>query len=98
MELLESFARQGEKVDSGIGGNATGFTSSLSSILKAIIGVMGIFCVIFVIVGGVQYMTSAGDTSKVEKAKKTILYAVIGLIVCALAFLIVQFVIGNILK
>ena len=38
-------------------------------------------------------MTSAGDTGKIEKAKKTILYACIGLAVCALSFAIVNWVI-----
>ena len=49
------------------------------------------------IIGGVNYMTSSGDTGKVKKAKDTILYGLIGLIVCVLAFALVQFVIGTIL-
>ena len=42
-------------------------------------------------------MTSAGDPGKVKKAKDTILYGVIGLVVCVLAFAIVNFVIANII-
>ena len=42
-------------------------------------------------------MTSSGDAGKVKKAKDTILYGVIGLIVVALAFAIVNFVIGGVL-
>ena len=49
------------------------------------------------IIGGVQYMTSAGDTQKVTKAKNTILYGLIGLVICVLAFAIVNFVITNII-
>ena len=67
-------------------------------IVNVIIGVSGIVAVIFIVVGGVGYMTSAGDTTKLEKAKKTILYAAIGLIICALAFAIVNFVILNLLN
>ena len=70
----------------------------IQKILNAIIGVLGIVAVIFIIVGGVNYMTSAGDSAKAKKAKDTILYAVIGLVVCVLAFAIVNFVIGTILK
>lgn len=66
-------------------------------ILNAIITVSGIIAVIFVIIGGINYMTSAGDPGKIEKAKKTILYAVIGLAITVLAFAIVNFVISNIL-
>lgn len=38
-------------------------------------------------------MTSTGDASKLEKARKTILYAAIGIIICALSFAIVNFVV-----
>lgn len=62
-------------------------------ILNAIIGIAGIIAVVFIVIGGVNYMTSSGDAAKVKKAKDTILYACIGLIVCALAFAIVNWVI-----
>lgn len=39
-------------------------------------------------------MTSTGDAGKIKKAKDTILYAVIGLVVCALAFIIVNWAIS----
>ena len=71
--------------------------ADVKTILSTIIGVLGFVCVVVMIIGGVQYMTSSGDASKTEKAKKTVLYACIGLIICALAFVIVNFVIGNIL-
>lgn len=73
---------------------AKDFSSTVVGIVNGIVGVLGLVAVIFIIVGGVQYMTSAGDAGKLEKAKKTILYAVIGLIICALAFAIVNFVVG----
>ena len=66
-------------------------------ILNAVIGVLSFVCVVVIIIGGVTYMTSSGDTSKVKKAKDTIIYGVIGLVVCVLAFAIVNFVISNIL-
>ena len=67
------------------------------NILNAIITVLGLVAVVVIIYGGIQYMTSTGDAGKVKKAKDTILYAVIGLIVCVLAFAIVNFVIKNFL-
>lgn len=66
-------------------------------ILNAIIGVSGLVAVVFIILGGIQYMTSTGDAGKVKKARDTILYAVVGLIACVLAFAIVNFVITKIL-
>ena len=68
------------------------------NIINGIVGALSLVAVTVVVIGGVTYMTSAGDASKVEKAKKTILYATIGLIICVLAFAIVNFVIANILK
>lgn len=85
------------KKAAGCNGGTDALPSAITSILSAIIGVAGLVSVVYIIVGGVQYMTSSGDASKTEKAKKTVLYACIGLIICALAFVIVNFVISNIL-
>ena len=46
------------------------------------------------IIGGIRYVVSGGDSKKVTDAKNTILYAIIGLIICFLAFAIVNFVIA----
>ena len=62
------------------------------------IAVVGFVAVIFVVYGGITYTTSAGDPSKVQKAKQMILYALIGLIIVALAEIIVAFVSGIIIN
>lgn len=79
----------GETIDPGAEG------SKLTSILNAIIGSLGIVAVIVIVIGGILYMTSSGDAGKVKKAKDTILYGIIGLVICALAYAIVNFVISN---
>lgn len=76
------------------GGSSTDLTANVASIINGVIGVLGIVAVVVIIVGGVSYMTSAGDSSKVKKAKDTILYGVIGLIIVMLSFAIVNWVIG----
>ena len=81
-----------------IEGAGNNLESNVTTILSNIIAVLGVACVVVMIIGGVQYMTSSGDASKVEKGKKTILYGLIGLIIAALAFVIVNFVIGTILE
>ena len=80
-----------------VGDGSSNLKDSITGILNGIIGVLGIVAVVVIIIGGVSYMTSAGDAGKVKKAKDTILYGLIGLIVVALAFAIVNFVIGNII-
>lgn len=54
--------------------------------------VVGVVAVIMIIVGGFRYITSGGNDSSVSGAKNTILYAVVGLVVVALAQIIVRFV------
>lgn len=71
---------------------------TVQTILQNIIIVIGIVAVIFIVVGGIQYMTSSGDANKLQKAKNTILYSCIGLAICALAFAAVNFVISDIIK
>ena len=69
----------------------------VTNIINGVIAVLGFVCVVVMIVGGVNYMISAGDSGKVTKAKNTILYGLIGLVICVLAFAIVNFLINNIL-
>ncbi len=56
---------------------------------------VGIVSVVMIIVGGLKYITSGGESANVTSAKNTILYAVIGLVVVALAQIIVRFVLSR---
>ena len=76
----------------------TDLGTTIGGILNVIIGSLGVIAVIVIIIGGVLYMTSSGDSGKVKKAKDTILYGVIGLIICVLAAAIVNFVIDNVIN
>ena len=76
------------------GGNKDAIDDIVVVILNSIIAVIGIVAVIFIVIGGINYMTSQGDPGKLKKARDTILYACIGLVVCALAFAIVNWTIG----
>jgi hypothetical protein len=58
--------------------------------------VVGVISVIMIIVGGLKYITSGGDSGSVGGAKNTILYAVIGLVVVALAQIVVRFVLSRV--
>lgn len=73
--------------------------NSLNEYIKLAINVfsvvVGIIAVVMLIVGGLKYITSGGDSGNVTGAKNTILYAIIGLVIVALAQVIVQFVIGT---
>ena len=86
----------GDKVDGNdVSGN---LNAIVINVINAILGVVGLIAVVMVILGGISYMTSAGDSSKVKKGKDTILYGIIGLVIVGLAFAIVNFVIANIIN
>jgi quinol-cytochrome oxidoreductase complex cytochrome b subunit len=66
----------------------------IKTTVNTLLFVVGVASVIVIIIGGIMYTTSAGDASSVTKAKNTILYAIIGLVVAFLAFAIVNWVVG----
>lgn len=66
--------------------------SMITSTIQWVIGIAGVVSAIFIVYGGISYTMSAGDPSKVKKAKDMILYALIGLTIVALAEIITAFV------
>ena len=78
-------------------GNAN--TQTLNGLLTSIINifsaVVGVIAVLMIIVGGLRYITSGGDSGKVTGAKTTIIYALIGLVIVALSQLVVHFVLNQ---
>ena len=77
------------------GNNGVDLISTVRTIIQVIVGVLGFVAVVVIILGGVQYTTSSGDPAKVKKAKDTILYGIIGLVVALLAYAIVNFVLSS---
>jgi hypothetical protein len=68
--------------------------SGVPIILNIVFVVAAILSVIFIIIGGLKYTLSGGDSSGLKSAKETITYAVVGLIITLLAFGIVNYVTG----
>ena len=71
---------------------------TLDTIINVVLGVLGLLAVAIIIYGGFMYTTSAGDASKIKKAKDTIMYGVIGLVIALLAYAIVNFVLSSVFK
>ncbi len=69
--------------------------SIVTSVINILSLVVGVAAVIMIMVGGMRYITSNGDSGQVGNAKNTILYAIVGLIVVALAQIIVRFVVNR---
>ena len=74
-------------------------TVTVNNVIGVVINVLstivGIVAVVFIIIGGFKYITSSGDSSNVASAKNTILYAIVGLIIVALAQFITGFVLSR---
>lgn len=64
----------------------------VTNLIQWVVGIAGVVAAVFVVIGGVSYITASGDASKLQKAKTTIIYAVIGLIIVAFAEMITAFV------
>lgn len=70
--------------------------SIVKTALNWIMAIVGVIATVMIILGGIQYSTSAGDSGKVKKAKDTILYGIIGLVIALLSAAIVNFVLDGI--
>lgn len=57
--------------------------------------IVGFIAVVMIIIGGIKYVTSGGDSNNISSAKNTIVYAIIGLIIVALAQVLVHFVLAK---
>lgn len=64
----------------------------LGNIIDKAIIFAGVAAVFFITIAGIKFLTSGGDPTQVEQAKKTISFAVIGLLVILLSFTIVKFI------
>ncbi|MFZ2125999.1 MAG: hypothetical protein WAV04_00620 [Candidatus Microsaccharimonas sp.] len=73
----------------GAGGVITILTNTL-------LFIVGALSVVMIIIGGLRYVVSGGNSTAVTAAKNTILYAVVGLVIAFLAFAAINFVMNTI--
>ena len=79
------------------GGSAQAdFSQSVGTIVKFIVGIAGVIAVVIIIIAGINIAVSQGDPAKLAKATKAIIFAAVGLVVCLLAFAIVNFALDGI--
>ena len=70
----------------------TSVNTLIRNVINILLWAIGIVSVIMIIIGGIRYATSNGDSNQVTAAKNTIMYAVIGLVIAIFAYAIVKFV------
>ena len=79
-----------------IGGISTqeSFDAILVKVINTVLTVVGSLAILMIIVSGIMYITSAGDSAKVDTAKSWLTYSIVGLVVVLLAYVIVVVVSG----
>ena len=85
-----------EVCDESVEGEAENTITALAQDVVDVLSlVVGIVSVIMIIIAGLRYITSGGDSQNVTNAKNTILYAIVGLVIVIFAQTIVRFVVGR---
>lgn len=65
----------------------------ITKVLQLVFGLAGAVALLIITLAGTQYVLSQGDPQKVAKAKQTIIYALIGLVITIMSYAIVSFVV-----
>jgi hypothetical protein len=78
----------------GFSGGGLSSSNTLSelifNVIRIALGFAGAVAVVFVIIGGFQYMTSSGNEEQAEKGKKTLINAIIGVVVIVMSYVIIN--------
>ena len=82
-------------VNAGVAGD---FNSWVSGVINLAIGLAALVCVVVLIASGYLYITAAGDEGKVDKATKSLTFAIVGLVICFIAVILVRFVLDKVLN
>jgi hypothetical protein len=74
---------------------ATKVSSVLETIVQIISFLAGAIAVVMIVLAGFKFITSGGDANKVASARNSLIYALIGIVVVALAQTIIHFALNN---
>jgi hypothetical protein len=85
----------GAVTGSGCGGGSGSVNNVIATVINILSSIVGVVAVIMIIIAGYKYVTSSGDSSNVQSAKNTLIFAIVGIVVVAFAQLIVQFVLDR---
>jgi len=69
--------------------------TNVQNIFNVVLALAGAVAVAFVVFGGIKYMLSQGEPNEIKQARDTILYSVIGLVIVVMAFMLVNYVLGQ---
>lgn len=70
--------------------DATSFSTIAVNVLNFLLGIAGVLSIIMTVIGGIMYLTSAGDEGRIEKGKDIFKFSVIGIIIVLASMVIVR--------
>jgi hypothetical protein len=91
-QVLEGANQTGQTIDPC---KDTGVNNIVGTIVNILSYVVGIAAIIVVLLAGFKYITAGGDSGKISSAKNTLVYAIVGLVIAALAQVIVHTVFNS---
>ena len=91
---VTTYCPGGGTCDTGLT-NVSASAGNLHSFMQVIFGIAGAIAVVMIVIGGLQFVTAQGDPSGVAKARKTLVFSLVGLIIAILAEAIVTFVLNR---
>ena len=80
---------------SNCGDSGAAVSNAITAAINLLSIVVGLIAIIMIVIAGLKFITSSGDTSKVAGAKNTLIYALIGLVIVSLSQVIVHFVLNR---
>jgi hypothetical protein len=88
----EDFNVQGIAYNAGLNSTATP-GAAISNVIKIVLALLGVIALIIIIMGGFKWMTSGGDSAKIEEAKKLMGAGIVGMVIVLFAYIIQQFIV-----
>ena len=85
----------GNPADSPACKKGTDVPTFIKDLINTLLWILGVVSVIVIIIAGITYTTSHGDQNLVTKAKNTLMYAIVGLVVAVMAYAIVNWVLAT---
>ena len=82
----------------GGNGGENDINSTIVTVINILSIVVGIMSVIMIIIAGMKYITASGDPGSIKSARNTIIYALVGIAIVALAQTIVKFVVKEVIN
>ncbi len=71
------------------------FPELVNNVISGVLGVVGAISLVMMVIGGIVWMTSAGNADRIRRGRDTLLWAILGLVVIFLSYAIINFVFGG---